>query len=206
MEGISPFQSGRPLLSELNADKLNKILAEIKRNRPVVAAPLSARVTGDGTHISIKVPPGAGTPTNPQPWDLIAQVDPDADPEDENPPYIIRVRPGTLNGILPTNWDDEFEVSGTGLHYAKAVITTDEQSITEVSIAIDTQEPEVVEPVKFALPETVEYTFGLFAEGAVYRTIGPGSITLTPDQWLVAAADPTAEPGEPTYDIYYKLD
>jgi hypothetical protein len=73
-------------------------------------------------------------------------------------------------------------------------------------IAIDTQEPEVVEPVKFALPETVEYTFGLFAEGAVYRTIGPGSITLTPDQWLVAAADPTAEPGEPTYDIYYKLD
>jgi hypothetical protein len=33
MEGISPFQSGRPLLSEITSDKLNRILAEIKRNR-----------------------------------------------------------------------------------------------------------------------------------------------------------------------------
>jgi hypothetical protein len=204
------FLSGRPLLKELGADRLNTILTEIKRNKPKGERGITVRQDGTGTYIGLaaSLPRGGGTSTTvtPQPWDLISQVDPDADPEDENPPYLIRVRPGTLNGILPTNWDEEFEVSGTGLHYAKAVITTDEQSITEVSIAIDTQEPEVVEPVKFALPETVEYTFGLFAEGAVYRTIGPGSITLTPDQWLVAAADPPAEPGEPTYDIYYKLD
>jgi hypothetical protein len=206
MEGISPFQSGRPLLSEITADKLNRILAEIKRNRPVVAAPLSARVTGDGTHISIKqTSGGTSTPTTRQPWDLIARVDPDANPEDENPPYLVRVQPGTLNGILPSNWDEEFECAGEGLHYAKAVITTDGGAITGVTIAIDTTEPAAQEPQEFGIAAEVEYLFGLFAEGAVYRVIGAGHITMSPEQWLVVSADPAAAPGESPYDIYYRL-
>jgi hypothetical protein len=206
MEGISPFQSGRPLLSEITADKLNRILSEIKRNRPVVAAPLSARVTGDGTHISIRVPPGGtSTPATPQPWDLIARVDPDADSEDEDPPYLVKVRPGTLNGILPTNWDEEFECAGTGLHYAKAIIATDGQAITSVTIAIDDTAPAEQEPQEFAIATEIEYLFGLLAEGQVYRVIGTGSIALEPRQWLVTSAEPAASPGESPYDIYYVL-
>ncbi len=194
-------------MSEITADKLNRILAEIKRNRPVVAAPLSARVTGDGTHISIKQTSGGGTstPITRQPWDLIAQVDPDADPEDENPPYLVRVQPGTLNGILPSNWDEEFERAGTGLHYAKAVITTDGEAITGVTIAIDTTEPAAQEPQEFGIAAEVEYLFGLFAEGAVYRVIGAGHIVLPNRTWLVASAEPSASPGESPYDIYYVL-
>jgi hypothetical protein len=205
MEGISPFQSGRPLLSEITADKLNRILSEIKRNRPVVAAPLSARVTGDGTHISIKQTPGGGTPTTRQPWDLIAQVDPDANPGAENPPYLVRVQPGTLNGFLPTNWDEEFECAGTGLHYAKAVIATDGEAITGVTIAIDTTEPTVQSPQEFSIEADIEYLFGLFAEGQVYRVIGAGPIVLPTRTWLVTGADPAAAPGESPYDIMYVL-
>jgi hypothetical protein len=204
MEGIAPFQSGRPLLSEITADKLNRILAEIKRNRPVVAAPLSSRVTGDGTHISIKIPPGGGgtsTPATRQPWDLIARVD----PEDENPPYLVRVQPGTLNGILPSNWDDEFECAGTGLHYAKAVIATDGEAIAGVTIEIDTSPPAIQAPVEFGIASTIEYLFGLFAEGAVYRVIGPGSIALLPKTYLVLGADPPAQPGESPYKLFYIL-
>ena len=207
MEGIPPFQSGRPLLSEITADKLNRILAEIKRNRLVVAAPLSARVTGDGTHVSIKRATGGGSsaPATRQSWDLIAYPDPDAEPENANPPYKIRVQPGTLNGILPSNWDTEFNAANTGLHYAKAVITTDGESITGVTIAIDTSEPSEQEPVEFGIASTIEYLFGLFAEGAVYRVINPGNITLAPRVWLTTSADPAAAPGESPYDIYYRL-
>lgn len=192
-------------MSEITADKLNRILAEIKRNRPVVAAPLSARVTGDGTHISIKQPPGGGSTTTRQPWDLIARVDPDANPEDENPPYLVSVQPGTLNGILPSNWDDEFTCAGTGLHYAKAVIATDGEAITGVTIQIDTTAPTVQEPQEFAIATEVQYLFGLFSEGAVYRVIGSGHITLPTRTWLVTAAAPAAAPGESPYDIYYSL-
>jgi hypothetical protein len=204
MEGIPPFQSGRPLLSEITADKLNRILAEIKRNRPVVAAPLSARVTGDGTRISIKqAQGGGGAPATRQPWDLIAYPDPDSTAE--SPPFKIRVQPGTLNGILASNWDAEFNAASSGLYYAKAVITTDGESITGVTIAIDTSEPSEQEPVEFGIASTIEYLFGLFAEGAVYRVINPGNITLAPRVWLTTSADPAAAPGESPYDIYYRL-
>jgi hypothetical protein len=207
MKGITPFSPGRPLLSEITADKLNSILAEIKRNRPVVAYPLTARVGGDGTCISLaKLPQGgSSTPATVQPWDLQARVDPDADPEDENPPYILRVRPGTLNGILPSNWDIEEEVAGTGLFYAKAVIATDGDSITGVTIEIDDNPPAMQEPQLFGIQDPIEYLFGLFAEGQVYRVIGAGHITLLPAQWLVISADPPAAPGESPYDIYYVL-
>jgi hypothetical protein len=206
MEGISPFQSGRPLLSEITADKLNRILSEIKRNRPVVAAPLSARVTGDGTYISVRQEAGAGgTPITRQPWDLIASVDPAAAPEDTNPPYLVRVRPGTLNGILPSNWDKEFKCAGKGLHYAKAVIATDGEVVTGVTIAIDTTAPAAQEPQEFAIATKVEYLFGLFSEGSVYRPIGAGHITISPQVWITTSAEPAASPGESPYDIYYVL-
>lgn len=194
MNGIAPFQSGRPLLSELTADKLNRILDEIKRNRPLVSAPLSARVTGDGTHISIKKSVGGGTATAREPWDLLAQVDPAAAPENETPPYLVRVRAGTLNGILPTNWDEEFECAGSGLHYAKAVVATDGQAITGVTIAIDVSGPATQTPVVFGVANPVEYLFGIFLEGAVYRVIGDGHISISPKLWLTTerASPPAA--------------
>jgi hypothetical protein len=198
MKGITPFSPGRPLLSEITADKLNAILAEIKRNRPVVAYPLTARVGGDGTCISLaKLPQGgSSTPATIQPWDLQAQVDPDADPEDETPPYLIRVRPGTLNSILPTNWDEEFEYPGTGLWYAKAVVATDGEAVTGVTIEIDATPPTVQEPQEFGIENPVEYLFGLFLEGAVYRVIGSGHITISPKLWLTTERQTLPEPGE----------
>lgn len=98
MEGISPFQSGRPLLSEITADKLNRILSEIKRNRPVVSAPLAARVTGDGTHISLlKMPtPGGGGSLVQHPFQLTVSVNPETEAQQ------IRVRYGTIDGVAPT--------------------------------------------------------------------------------------------------------
>ena len=199
MKGITPFSPGRPFLSEVTADKLNAILAEIKRNRPVVASPLTARVGGDGTYISLgKLPQGGGTstPATFQPWDLLAQVDPDADPEDPTPPYLVRVRPGTLNGILPTNWDIEEEVSGTALIYAKAVVATDGEGITGVTIVINGTAPTVQAPQEFGVSNPVEYLFGLFLQGATYRVIGAGHITISPKLWLTTERQTLPEPGE----------
>jgi hypothetical protein len=202
------FLPNRPLLRELSADRLNTILQEIKRNKPKGERGITVRQDGTGTYIGLAASlPRGGTsaPTTRQPWDLIARVDPDADPEDENPPYLVRVQPGTLNGILPSNWDEEFECAGTGLHYAKAVITTDAENITAVAIAIDTTAPTEQEPVEFGISTEVEYLFGLFAEGQVYRVVGPGQITLSPTLWITASASPAASPGESPYDLYYRL-
>ena len=192
------FQPSRPLLRELSADRLNSILAEIKRNKPLPGRGVTVRQTGQGTAIDLaaSIPRGGSAPATPQPWDLIARVDPDANPEDENPPYLVKVRPGTLNGILPTNWDEEFECAGTGLYYAKAIIATDGQAITGVEIAIDDTAPTEQEPQEFAIATEIEYLFGLFAEGQVYRVIGVGHITLAPEVWLVKDKGIAASPGQ----------
>jgi hypothetical protein len=202
------FQAERPLLKEITSNRLNTILQEIRRNKPKGERGITVRHSGDGTYIGLAASlprGGTSTPITRQPWDLIAQVDPDADAEDENPPYLVRVQPGTLNGILPSNWDEEFECAGTGLYYAKAVIATDGEAITGATIAIDTTEPTVQEPQEFGIAAEVEYLFGLFAEGAVYRVIGAGHIVLPNRTWLVASAEPSASPGESPYDIYYVL-
>jgi hypothetical protein len=133
MEGIAPFQSGRPLLSELNADKLNRILAEIKRNRPVVAAPLAARITGDGTYISLlKMPtPGGAAPSTEHPFQLSQTTG-----EDPELTYI-RVRYGTIDGVAPTGMS-----LGDDPPY---VLTPDTES--GVIYAVVTWDPEVGAPL-----------------------------------------------------------
>ena len=198
------FQPSRPLLRELSADRLNSILAEIRRNKPLPGRGITVRQTGQGTAIDLAASiPRGSTPATPQPWDLIARVDPAADPEDENPPYLVTVRPGTLNGFLPTNWDEEFECAGTGLHYAKAVVATDGQAITGVTIAIDTTPPAAQEPQEFGIANPVEIVFGLFSEGTVYRTIGAGNISGSPKLWLTTERQTPPQAGELPFSQYF---
>jgi hypothetical protein len=200
------FTPGRPLTKELGSERLNTILTEIKRNKPKGERGITVRQDGTGTYIGLAASlPRGGTPATIQPWDLQARVDPDADPEDETPPYLVRVRPGTANGILPSNWDEEFEYPGTGLWYAKAVLATDGEAITGVTIVMNGTAPTVQQPVEFGIATSVEYLFGLFSQGSVYRVIGAGQIVLPTRTWLVTSANPVAAPGESPYDIYYLL-
>jgi hypothetical protein len=203
--GSIRFLANRPLLNEISADRLNSILQEIKRNKPLPGRGITLRQEGLGVRVDLaaSISGSSGTPATTQPWDLVAQVDPAAAPE--SPAYLVRVRPGTLNGILPTNWDIEQSCAATGLFYAKAVIATDGEAITGVTIEIDANPPTVQQPVEFGIATSVEYLFGLFSEGAVYRVISAGHIVLPTRTWLVTSADPVAAPGESPYDIYYLL-
>jgi hypothetical protein len=205
--GIREFRPRQPLDRQLGSETLNRILRELESLRITRVVNGTFKKLPGGTEIVVAPQSGGGggTPATFQPWDLLAQVDPDADPEDENPPYLVRVRPGTLNGILPTNWDIEEECAATGLFYAKAVVATDGEGITGVTIVINGTAPTVQAPQEFGIANSVEYLFGLFSGGAVYRVIGAGHIVLPTRTWLVSSADPAASPGESPYDIYYVL-
>ena len=195
------FLSGRPLLKELGADRLNTILTEIKRNKPKGERGITVRQDGTGTYLGLAASLSkGGTTTAPQPWDLIAGQDPD----NENQ-YLVTVRPGTLNGFLPSNWDDEFSCAGTGLHYAKAVIATDGQAITGVTIEIDTTAPATQEPQEFGIANPVEYLFGLFLSGSVYRVIGAGHIDISPKLWLTTEKETPPAAGELPFRQFFAL-
>jgi hypothetical protein len=206
MEGISPFQSGRPLLSEITADKLNRILAEIKRNRPVVAAPLSARVTGDGTHISIKQTPGGGgtsTPATFHPFQITSFADPESNPE--SPSYLVTLRPGTINNLLPTNiLDDEslatFALPANNLQYVVLSCTAASNALTSCEIALESSPPSAQTPLAFALPTTYEVTLGIVYNTSVYQIVTTNLSVGSVQACITDKANPT--PGSLPYNVF----
>jgi hypothetical protein len=205
MEGISPFQSGRPLLSEITADKLNRILAEIKRNRPVVAAPLSARVTGDGTHISLGKLPSGGT-SAPAADNHPFQIASAQDPDNENQ-YLVTVRPGTANNIIAANHFngaqlEKFSLAKDQFGYAVLTASTNGKEITSTTLGIETTAPAGQTASLFSLPTEVKFTLGVIYNSSVYQIVTnnilvSGKIVYTKDKSVPAA------PGELPFEIWY---
>lgn len=205
--GIREFRPRQPLDRQLSSDTLNRILRELESLRITRVVNGTFRKLPGGTEIVVAPQSrggGTSTPATPQPWDLIARVDPAADPENEEPPYLVTVRPGTLNGFLPTNWEIEETVQSDGtLYYAKAIVTTDGQAMTGVSIAITDSPPEAQTPVEFGVSEEVQIVFGLFAGGKVYRTIGAGNINASPKLWLTTERQTAPQAGELPFSQYF---
>ncbi len=95
------FQPSRPLLRELSADRLNSILTEIRRNKPLPGRGITLRQTGQGTAIDLaaSVPRGGGTSTTIRPFELaVVNVS-----ETQTPAWKIRVYPSTLAGGSSTD-------------------------------------------------------------------------------------------------------
>ena len=208
--GIREFQPRQPLDRQLGSSTLNAILRELESLRITRVVNGTFRKLPGGTEITVAPQRGGGTPATRQPWDLIARPDPESTAE--NPPYLVTVQPGTLNGILPSNWNTvgangavDVPCAATGLHYAKAVIATDGQAITGVTIEVDTTAPAEQTPQLFAIEASIEILFGLFDSGSVYRVIGPGDIRLRSVPWLVTSPDTPRAFGQLPYDIYYQL-
>ena len=201
------FQPNRSLLKELSADRLNTILTEIRKNRPKGERGITVRHSGDGTYIGLAASlprGGGGGAANPQPWDLIARRDPDADPEDENPDYLVTVRPGTLNGFLPSNWQIEARLSSGGaIYFAKAVVATDGQAMIGVQIVIDETPPLAQSAQPFGIDSNIEIVFGLFSDGRAYRTIGNGNINASPKLWLTTERQTPPAAGELPFLQYF---
>lgn len=201
--GIPEFQPRQPLDRQLSASTLNQILRELESLRITRVVNGTFRKLPGGTEITVAPQRGGSSPTTRLPWDLIARPDPES--EAENPPYLVTVQPGMLSGFLAVNWDDEFTCNATGLYYAKAVVSTDGSAITQVEIQIDTNAPVQQSPELWAVPATVEYLFGMFTEGTIYRTIGPSHIEISPKVWITTEKAALPAPGELPYDYYYVL-
>lgn len=206
--GIREFRPRQPLDRQLSSDTLNRILRELESLRITRVVNGTFKKLPGGTEIVVAPQRGGGgssTPATPQPWDLIVRVDPDS-PDPEEPDYLVSVRPGTLNGILPSNWEIEHPIANADpTQYAKAVVTVVGNNISEVQIVIDENEPAIQEAQLFGVEASVEFLFGTITNGQATRITGEGNITVAPRTWLIADSDPPAQPGESPYQIYYNL-
>jgi hypothetical protein len=192
------FISGRPLLGEVTADKLNAILREIRKNRPRGERGITVRESGDATYIGLATAiKQSGAPAQDFPWEIYV-----TDSEEES--YTVKVRPGTVGGILPSNWDDQFTCEKDQLYFGKVNLVTDGKNITSATIVIDAEEPATQEVEEFAVAAEVDVLFGLFKNEG-FRIATSGNISAYPQLALTTSKSPPAEPGESPYVFWYRL-
>jgi hypothetical protein len=195
------FQGNRKLRDEVTSSRLNAILTELRRIRPVAGRGINVQQEPSGTRITALDSASTGGPPPLQPWDIYRI---NTEGETGSRVWDVRIYPGTISNVLADNWDTEYTANEGTVYFGKAVVSTDGQDITGVSVAFDDQEPTFSSPAEFSTPATIEILFGLFLDGKAYRTIGAGSPVYRPTPWLTQPAN-GAGPGELPYTIYYTL-
>jgi hypothetical protein len=199
------FIGNRPLLQEITSTRLNNILTELRRVRPVAGIGINVQQESNGTRISIVDEPdggGGGSFTTRQPWDIYVE---ESEGEGENITYTLKVQPGTASRLLPTNWQDEFEASSGTLYYGIASVATDGRFVTAVTIDITSDAPTNQEAQKYGVDDPVEILFGLFKDGKSYNVAGGRDMPLIAEAVLATSADPPASVGQSPYDIWFRL-
>lgn len=193
------FQPSRPLLKEVTADRLNGIVSEIRRIRPRGERGITVRHSGDGTYIGLAANTGGGAAVASKlPWDIVIE-------DSTENSYTLKVQPGTLAGVLPSNWDSEFTASSDELVYGVAKVTTDGQFVNSVEIVISSTAPAIQPPVKFGLSEEIDILFGLFKDGASYNITGGRDIDVWGRNVLTTTPEIQPEPGMPAFDLWFRL-
>jgi hypothetical protein len=94
------------------------------------------------------------------PWDIITYPDPDSQGPLANRPWKAKIVPGTIGGILPSNYDEELNV-GTGLNYAVVNCTTNGESVTSATIQFTNSFPAPENASVDRAPSSFKTCFGM---------------------------------------------
>jgi hypothetical protein len=201
------FQPNRPLLRELSADRLNTILQEIKRNKPKGERGITVRQDGTGTYIGLaaSLPRGGTSAPTTHPFQIISSQDPDSNPE--SPSYLVSIKPGALNGLLPTNLFDgsdlnSFSLSEGALKHVVLTGQSDGQQFVSCVLSLETEGPPAQEPVAFGLPQTVKFLLGVVYNSTAYQLISD-NIAVSGQQQYVVEKEPPLDVGELPYTLYF---
>ncbi len=139
-------------------------------------------------------PGGGGAPATAYPFDVT--FDTSGDPRD------TFVRPGTINGVLPSNYDDVFSLAAVGVHYLVLTVTASDGEIASAVLSFDGSPPAGIPTIQGQPPTSFAYLLGVVVDLTWYRTIGPGSLAAAGlEVFRVSKTAPA--PGTLPYDIWY---
>lgn len=138
----------------------------------------------------------------PLPWDIDLQGAGTPDPETgEYTSYTATVNPGLIGGILPSNWNDEFNVP-SGLSYMVVECQSDGKVVTTATISNDTEIPTSQNPTLNTAPDTFKILFAVLKDGKAIRTLREGHISVNTVVVLTTPSD-NPLPGLNVLDRHY---
>lgn len=195
------FRTGAKFREELTAERLNKMVAAIRSLEIQPGANVRVSRTTGGTTLKASIPRArAGGAANACPFDVSTQLD------EGN--YKIKVRPGTLNGLYATNYADSLSFDSTTLSVGDTAtsnvvlsVTTDGKQVTSHTLEMQASLT-AMSPTTPLAPTTFKWPIAHIINGAVYKTIGCGSLqAVVKENVRVAKSPTTAE--DNAFDIYY---
>ena len=123
--------------------------------------------------------------------------------EGEGDTFTGKFRPGTVNGLIPSNYLSLTGISKTDTVYISIVCTLSNAAVQTAVFAAGESPPPAYLVTKNIPPTDLSILTHVVVAGAVYRVLGPSSITVTPVTSF--ATDKTTElvPGERPTDTWY---
>lgn len=112
------------------------------------------------------------------------------------------IQPGTLNGLIPSNYTTTYDLDITTTYYLVLSVTATDGAITGCSLSMPTTAPSPIPVLMGAPPTSFDYLLGVVISKAWFRVIGNGSLTAN-GQEVFRVSKTSPAPGTLPYDIYY---
>ena len=199
--GIREFRPRQPLDRQLSSDTLNRILRELESLRITRVVNGTFKKLPGGTEIVVAPQRGGSTtPATTHPFQITSTQDPDNQGQ-----YLVTVRPGTINNLLPTNILDgealeEFALPGDTLRYVVLSCTAASNALTSCQIALESSPPAAQTPLAFALPTSYQVILGIVYNTNVHQIVTTNLSASSKQAYITDKANPT--PGSLPYNVF----
>lgn len=186
---------GQRVADALTAERVNAMMAAIRalaRGDNVFSGPGILKATGPNGVVlrSTAVGRPGQEGTEPLPFDVTIEG------------TTMSVRPGTINGLMPSNNLDEVTISLSSTYYLHLDCTANNGQIVTAELSAPTIQPGAVAPTLGQPPTSLKVLLAVIHEGTAFRIWGNGNVHAAPEEsFRIDRAAPAA--GELPYEIYY---
>lgn len=130
-----------------------------------------------GTTIKNRIITGGGGDPTQYPWDIVAYPSSDSSGSSGGGgqvTYKAKVVPGIIGGVLPKNYDQEFEIKD-GMNYGVVKCETDGERVTSAEIEFTATYPSLPKSTENVAPSKIDVVFGMAKKE---KDIGVGSFNF----------------------------
>lgn len=184
----------------ISAKEWNNMVRVVKSLRLRGGPGLQVAYSPQGTTAKVKVTPPTPTSTTaatgPFPFDVEFSAGSDVDHT------TATVRPGTINGLVPTNILTTPDLAIATPYYLVLSATVSDGAVTSCSLSFDTSTPSGMPTAQGVPPLSFTYLLGMIIGGEWFRTIGNGSL-FAQSYEVFRTSKTSPDPGTLPYDIWY---